>query len=330
MNLPERHKQNLIEAHKECAEIIRRYGSSPEPIQTAISCEEHRWFWKPKDVKFILVGESHVYTNKDEIKVKIISTRLPKEVPKTVPRSFVKLVYCLGYGEPSILDKPEKIESNPGTKQYDALFKMCAGEKGNPSGMMRLRWKAKILTTLKKKGFWLLDASCHACSFGKRKRLPSKIVKEIVPTSWRIYVKPIIEETLTSKKRIWIIGKGLHNVLRLHDEFVSNLNWIYQPNAYFKNPKKYIEKRSREQQLRKTIEQYFSEKHGTPDEMTHETSSPRNEHAYQNRSEMNNGGLLTSERQAQFAKFVEELKQRGIKGREYRGKIMQWNKRQKD
>lgn len=72
MNLPRKHKQNLIEAHEKCAEIIRGYGTIPEPLETAIVAEEHRWFWKPKDVKFILVGESHVYTNKDEIKVKVM------------------------------------------------------------------------------------------------------------------------------------------------------------------------------------------------------------------------------------------------------------------
>jgi len=32
------------------------------------------------------------------------------------------------------------------------------------------------------------------------------------------------------------------------------------------------------------------------------------------------------ERQAQFAKFVEELKQKGIRGKEYREKIVQWNR----
>jgi len=37
-----------------------------------------------------------------------------------------------------------------------------------------------------------------------------------------------------------------------------------------------------------------------------------------------------ADRQARFAKFVEELKQKGIKGREYREKIMQWHKEHKN
>jgi hypothetical protein len=34
---------------------------------------------------------------------------------------------------------------------------------------------------------------------------------------------------------------------------------------------------------------------------------------------------VTSE-QAEFAKFVEDLKQKGVKGEEYREKIMQWQR----
>jgi hypothetical protein len=328
MNLPEKHKQNLIKAHEECAEIIRRYGDIPEPLETAILAEEHRWFWKPKDVRFILVGESHVYTNKDEIRVRTIPNRLPKEVPKSVPLNFVKLVYCFGYGEPYILDKPEKIENNPGTTQYDDLFRMCAGLDEKPFYIAGLQWKAKVLATLKERGFWLLDASCHACYLGRGKRLRPKIVRRIVPISWRKYVKPIIEETPTDKKRVWIIGKGLRDMLCAHDEFVLGLNWIYQPNAHFKDPEKYHEKRFREQQLRKAIEQYCLGMQRTAVDMTPEDTVAEVEH--RNGYVMNAKGRVISERQAQFAKFVKELKRNGISGQEYREKIAQWNREHRD
>jgi hypothetical protein len=328
MNLPEKHKQNLIEAHEECAEIIRHHGGIPEPLETAILAEDHRWFWKPKDVGFILVGESHVYTNKDEIKVRIIPNRLPKEVPKSVPLNFVKLVYCFGYGEPYILDKPEKIENNPGTRQYDDLFRMCAGFDETPFDKSGLQWKAKVLTTLKERGFWLLDASCHACYLGRKKRLPTEIVKRIVPISWRKYVKPIIEETSTDKKRIWIIGKGLRNILCAHDEFVKGLNWIYQPNAHFKDPEKYHEKRFRERQLKKATEQYRSEIHGTANDITLEDTVAEVEH--RNGYVINTEGRVISGKQAQYAKYVEELKQKGIRGEEYRKKTAQWRREHQD
>jgi len=324
MNLPEKHRQNLVEAHEECAEIIRRYSEIPEPLETAIVAEEHRWFWKPEVVRFILIGESHVYTNKDEVRVRVVPDRLPREVPKTVPLRFVKLVYCLGYGEPSILDSPEKIESNPGTRQYDALFRMCVGLLNKPAYGSRLQRKARLLTLFKERGFWLLDASCHACYLGRGGRLPTDIVRRIVPISWMKYVRPVIEETKVDKGRIWIIGKWLRDVLREHDRFVSGLNWIYQPNARFKNPDKYLEKKSREKHLLKAIDQYRSGKQGTTSNATLEDTAA--EVKRQNGFSTDRGRMV-SERQAQFAKFVEELKQKGIKGEEYRTKIMQWRRK---
>lgn len=69
-------------------------------------------------------------------------------------------------------------------------------------------------------------------------------------------MKPIVEEAVTDKKRVWNIGKALWNMLPAQDKSVSGLNWIYQPNAHFKNPERYYEKRVREQHLRKAIERY--------------------------------------------------------------------------
>lgn len=168
MNLPEKYEAKLIEAHKECSNVIRSFGLVPEPLETALFVEEHRWFWKPKDVKFILVAESHVYTNAKEINVKIDPSKLPEEVPITVPLNFVRLVYCLGYGEPDILTTPEKIENNSGTKQYVNLFRRCIGLRERPEAVTQLEWKVRILKTIKEKGIWLLDASVHACYKGVR------------------------------------------------------------------------------------------------------------------------------------------------------------------
>lgn len=254
MNMPEKYKQKLIEAHKECANIIESFGHVPEPLETAIFVEEHRWFWKPEDVKFILVGESHVYTNENEIKVKIDPNKLPREAPRSVPLNFVKFVYCLGYGEPDILTEPEKIENNPGTTQYVNLFRRCVGLYGKPRDLTRLKWKAKVLKTIKDRGIWLLDASLHACYKGRGRRLPSKLVRKVVPISWNEYVKPIIDDISINRKCVWIIGKTLHDLLS-RDKYPLGLNWIYQPNARFKDPKKYVEKENRLMQLERSIKQ---------------------------------------------------------------------------
>jgi hypothetical protein len=151
MNIPDEHRRRLKRAHELCFRIIEDAGFVPEPLKTGFAVEEHRWFWKPKEVKFILVAESHVYTSEDEVNVKLdmqkVNALLP-DFPRNAPTNFVKLVYCLGCGYPMILDHPKRIEFNPGTRQYAELFRNCLELKSSyrPGS---LRWKADILKTAK-------------------------------------------------------------------------------------------------------------------------------------------------------------------------------------
>lgn len=255
------HREKLVEAHELGSRILRHEGYKPEPFETALVVEEHRWFWKPKEVKFILVAESHVYTGKEEVNVKIDSQKLHEFVPNFpvgAPTNFVKLVYCLGYGRPEILDYPERIEFNPGTKQYTELFAKCIGSEDS-STRGSLRWKTKLLKEVKHRGLWLLDASCHACALGRKERLPNNIVKRIVPISWRTYVQPIIEDLAIDPERVWIIGGSLQSLLR--GKYSSSYNWSYQPNAILGGPNKeklQQEKRRRNLLLEKTAKQFLS------------------------------------------------------------------------
>lgn len=258
MYIPEKHKTNLIKAYKECSQIITNFTQQnadfnhvPEPIKTALIAEEHRWFWKPKTVKFVLVAESHVYTGRNDIKVTVDPTKLPSGVPTSVPLNFVRLVYCLGYGSSNILRDPQKIKSNPGTSQYTNMFAKFIGLGKKPRKMTRLEWKTKVLKAAEKHGIWLLDASVHACYLGKRRRLPQKLVKRIVPVSWQEYVEPIINNLSIDEKHIWIIGKTLHGILAPAS---LGIDWIYQPNARFRNPELYKEKRDREAKVAKVIQ----------------------------------------------------------------------------
>jgi len=247
--LPEKYKSRIAEAHQRGAHILRNAGFIPEPLETAFLVEEHRWFWKPEEVKFILVAESHVYTSAEESRVKIVRQRLPKNFPKNAPLNFVKLVYCLGYGEPDILDFPEKIANNPGTKDYIDLFRKCINFKSQC--LKKLEWKSELLNATKEKGIWLLDASLHACALGKRQRLPSRIVKKILPISWNRYVKPVLDDTKIDQDFVWIVGKGVHETLE--GKYIRGSNWVYQPNARFNNETFYEVKRKREFELQRAI-----------------------------------------------------------------------------
>jgi hypothetical protein len=258
MKLPEEFRSRLVEAHSECAGIIEVSGHVPEPLETALSVEEHRWFWRPENVRLVLVAESHVYTGENEIKVEVDSSKLPREAPEGVPLNFVRLVYCLGYGNSDILKEGEKVGHNSGTSQYVNLFARCLGLGAKPKGMRKLDWKTMGLKAAKVKGLWLLDASLHACYLGRSERLPPEIVRSVVAVSWSKYVKAIIDDLPIDREQIWTVGKGLHETLRTLDARIDAGSWIYQPNAHFKNPEHYLEKRQRLAKLEEACAEFFT------------------------------------------------------------------------
>ena len=66
----------------------------PESPEAAIAIEEHRWFWRPTQVKFVLLAESHVYTDSNDLRCKINRALLPS-VAKNAPDQFVRLVLLM-------------------------------------------------------------------------------------------------------------------------------------------------------------------------------------------------------------------------------------------
>lgn len=207
---------------------------TPEPLKAALSVEEHRWFWRPKKVKFALLAESHVYTDGDDLECNIDYDGLNAFIRKPPPRQFVRLVYCLGYGNDQMLDRVPK-QVNSGTNEYWELLGRCAGtwNKWDSS----LSWKIQTLRILKDKGVWLADASIHACMNPRLKtpwrnlatRFKNTLYKELINLSW-VYVRPTIEEA----KEIWYVGNNLKSVLQ--DKILNPTKSIPQP-AGRRNPK---------------------------------------------------------------------------------------------
>ncbi len=70
-------------------------GSEIEPLSVAREVDEHRRYWRPKNPKLVLLAESHVRTTVAELKVTI---KALDSIPKCLPSSFARFVYCLGYG----------------------------------------------------------------------------------------------------------------------------------------------------------------------------------------------------------------------------------------
>jgi len=104
---------------KQCYDIIlnKNPALKIDSFSVVKTVHDLREFWKPKNVKVILLAESHVYTKDDEWKILL---NLDSSLPENYPNHFVRFIYCLGYGENHLLGNP--VMKNFGTPQYWQIF----------------------------------------------------------------------------------------------------------------------------------------------------------------------------------------------------------------
>ncbi|SPF41309.1 hypothetical protein SBA4_2690014 [Candidatus Sulfopaludibacter sp. SbA4] len=119
--------ESIIGAYRKHLPVGARLNPTPslqpEDFAACWAAECHRQFWKPGRVRLTLIAESHVYTDHDDLKARIRSELLPPEAADA-PSQYVRLIYCLAYGDSSILTRvPE--QSNEHTKFWN-LFAECA------------------------------------------------------------------------------------------------------------------------------------------------------------------------------------------------------------
>jgi len=214
-----------------------------EPFCIVKSVNDHRNFWKPNKVRVLLLAESHVYTSITEYNNIMRYDGFPELVK--CPENYVKLVYCLGYGENNLVN----LRGNSGTWQYWEIFVSCLNQnfysekekilkKITPNFHQRLRNKISILEKLKEKGIWLVDASIVALYNDTIKPTP-KIMTDVLRISWEQHVSKVIRET--KPKKIVVIGKGVSK--DLEDELKkTNIHVDVQPQPNARLPKKEIGK----------------------------------------------------------------------------------------
>src|SRR5689334_5087550 len=117
--------EHLCRTHATGCLTLKQGNSVPEAIETAVEVERHRWFWRPSKPRLLLVAESHVFASNDDRKVRIDQSKISefgKATANPPPRSFVRLVYCLGYGETQLLKGVPAHFNNPGTPRYWDIF----------------------------------------------------------------------------------------------------------------------------------------------------------------------------------------------------------------
>jgi hypothetical protein len=212
-------------------------GGAVEPLSVVRTAEAHRKYWRPKKVRVLLLAESHVYTTGEECSC----MSGPREFgPAGVPRRFIRLVYCLGYGEPDYVGA--ELARNLGTPQYWKVFASCLYSVGTPAfretlktvtpgAPMRLKAKMALLARLKERGIWLLDASILALYKPGGGKPSARVRDQVIQICWDQHIGDIVSDA--SPLKIIVIGSGVERALsgRLWELTGGEYIRVYQPQG---------------------------------------------------------------------------------------------------
>lgn len=211
-------------------EAIAQAGLPLEPPEVGTLVERHRWAWKPEKVRVLLIAESHVFTSASDLSCRVRPDLIPPEA-RHAPEQFVRLVYCLGYGESAVLEgRPEG--RNGGTWQFWNLFGRVAGTGRQPttlqaSWQQRIAWKVNTLKVMQEKGVWLLDASLHGIYAPGATRVPPSLGQRLHEIWWREYGHWLLAQSPGAYR--CAIGRGVARTLIGLGVPIDG--WIYQPQA---------------------------------------------------------------------------------------------------
>lgn len=200
------------------------------------SVAEWRDFWRPSAIKILLVAESHVGEVSGDTNVRV---SIPHSKLADLPRSYCRLVYCLGYGEDGLCT-PEPAR-NTGTWQFWDIFGAIIGglkqtqpRKAMSSLEERLQWKMDVLSQLRAKGVWLVDASVAGIYLpGGARSVVGHQYERMLRDSYERYVWPSVKDDPI--EQIWVIGSGVRRALDGHSSMVK-ARTIVQPQGDRQEP----------------------------------------------------------------------------------------------
>jgi hypothetical protein len=225
---------SIERAYRRLAPIIGE--NSIESLAAAVEVDRIRRAWKPDDVRVVLMAESHVWTSIQELKCRV-------HAPGQLETGYARFVYCLGYGEPSILSSV--VEKNHGTPQYWRLFHDCLLGPANTYNHLtrreqnsdrRIQAKVELLSQMHEAGLWLIDASMTALYHRGKKLVGGIDYYRALQISWDDHVgKELCECSPTG---VLIVGKAVANVLASSVKEVlpkALVDVVSQPNAWLTN-----------------------------------------------------------------------------------------------
>jgi hypothetical protein len=219
-----------------CYEQLKKVIDGPlEPFEIVCEVQKYREYWKPENVKIVLLAESHVFTSEEDFNRKLDLSKLDLQ---GYPDRYVRFVYCLGYGESGIVKGP--LEKNTGTPQFWKIFYSCCHPVNFPhafdpilktkAGMSSVTNKINLLMKMKQLGIWLLDASIIGIN-DTNKPSPEQY-DQLIRLCWKEYISHIIKKT--NPLHVICIGKNVGGILQ---KYVKDLTGndptvLPQPGAF--------------------------------------------------------------------------------------------------
>jgi hypothetical protein len=205
-----------------------------ESFEVAAEVERLRWMRRPPQVRVVLLAESHVWTSPAEI-----SSRVRQ--PDGVETGFARFVYCLGYGEPSLV--LPSVSPNGGTPQYWKLFHDAIRGPGvaldaiskakQREPIASATAKLALLREMNEAGIWLIDACVTALYRpGPERLVAGPAYRKVLSACWEAHVGPLIKGS--SPSAVLIVGKGVDwavGSLVRQDVPNTEVVVIEQPNA---------------------------------------------------------------------------------------------------
>jgi len=223
----------LQDCYYQLQEIL---GQGTEPYKSVVLVERYRKYWKPNNVRVILLAESHVFTTEGDRSIPLPNiANLPE-----YPTEYAKFVYCLAYGEKNLTGN-RKHPTGDGTPQFWKIFISCNNrikDKYDFNPILsstryeqRLKNKIDLLLSLKQKGIWLVDSSIVAL-YNNGKKPPHKKMLSVIRKSWECYTADVIRHA--KPEHIICIGKGVASILEgdLRKIVGNRYTVIPQPNAH--------------------------------------------------------------------------------------------------
>lgn len=200
-------------------------GPDIEPLQGARAAEAHRQAWRPERPRVVLLAESHVYTSLEDLQAS---------------GSFARIVYCLGYGEPTLAPT---VRHNAGTPQFWKVLYSCLSpvesnadfapilKSRTRSSDERLSNKRFVLKALRARGIWLLDASIVALYRPGFPKPSPAVLRAALAASWHLHVEDTLRQA--SPAYLIVIGHGVAAALgaRLHSLVGDRIAVLPQPQA---------------------------------------------------------------------------------------------------